>query len=48
MTGEKNKKMKQVVRIVSDDELVYEMYDVQPASAGKEIKTMEMVYKRVK
>ena len=44
-TGEKNKKMKQVVRVVSDDELAYEMYDVQQ---GKEIKTMEMSYKRVK
>jgi hypothetical protein len=44
-TGEKNKKMKQVVRIISDDELGYEMYDLQP---GAEIKTMEMTYKRVK
>ena len=45
MTGEKNKKMRQVVRIVSNDELAYEMYDSQQ---GKEIKTMEMTYKRVK
>ena len=45
MTGEKNKKMRQVVRIVSNDELAYEMYDSQQ---GKEIKTLEMTYKRVK
>jgi hypothetical protein len=44
-TGEKNKKIKQVVRVINDDELGYEMYDLQP---GAEIKTMEMTYKRVK
>ena len=45
MTGEKGKRPRQVLRIVSSDELVYEMYDSQ---GGKEFKVGEMAYRRVK
>lgn len=43
MTGEKDKAMKQVYRIVSRDEHVYEMHD---PSLGKDSKTMEITYTR--
>ena len=43
ITGEKNKRMKQVIRIVSNDKHVYEMYDL---SQGQDMKTMEITYTR--
>jgi hypothetical protein len=43
MTGEKDKPSKQVVRIVSRDKHVYEMYD---PSQGPNAKTMEITYTR--
>ena len=43
ITGEKNKRMKQVIRIVSNDKHVYEMYDL---SQGQDVKTMEITYTR--
>ena len=45
VTGEKNKSVRQVLRIVSDDQLTYEMYSTMQ---GKEIKMFDMVYQRVK
>ncbi len=45
MTGEKNKKVRQVMRFVSDDQIAFEMYDSQQ---GKEFKSFDMTYNRVK
>lgn len=45
MTGEKNKKIRQVLRFVSDDQIAFEMYDSQQ---GKEFKSFDMTYNRVK
>ena len=43
MTGEKDKASKQIVRIVSRDKHVFEMYD---PSQGPNVKTMEITYTR--
>jgi hypothetical protein len=43
MTGEKAKKSRQVLRIISNDELAYDMYDNQ---GGQEFKVGEIAYKR--
>lgn len=44
ITGEKDKKMKQVIRIVSNDKHVFEMHDHDPSQG--EVKTMEITYTR--
>jgi hypothetical protein len=46
LTGQKDKVVKSVAREISDDEVVYEMYDKTPD--GKEFKTMEITYTRKK
>jgi hypothetical protein len=43
MTGQKDMLMKQVYRILSRDQHVFEMYDL---SKGDGIKTMEITYTR--
>jgi hypothetical protein len=43
LTGEKNKPMKQVVRVLSKDKHVYEMHD---PTLGANTKTMEITYTR--
>ena len=43
LTGEKDKAMKQVIRIISPDKHVFEMHD---PSKGKDSKTMEISYTR--
>ncbi len=46
MTGQKDKPMKSVARIITDDEVVFEMYDTIPGVG--EVITMEINYKRRK
>jgi len=45
-TGEKDKEMKSVGRVINDDEVVFEMYESQPGVG--EYKSMELTYKRKK
>jgi hypothetical protein len=43
MTGEKDKPMKQVFRVISQDKHIFEMHD---PSKGSNSKTMEIIYTR--
>ncbi len=45
MTGEKGKKIRSVMRLVSDDEVIYESYD---KVGGKEWKALDIKYTRIK
>ncbi len=45
MTGEKNKKVKQILRWTDDNTMVYEMWD---SAKGKDWKAVEITYTRAK
>lgn len=46
MTGQKDKDVKSIARVINDDEVVFEMYDTVPG--GGEYKSMEITYTRKK